>query len=373
MEIIKGFQPKPPKVVVYGVEGIGKSTFAAGFPKPIFIDTEGSTSMLDVDRMEPTSWQMLLNQVIYISKNFRSLGYKTLVIDTLDWAEQLAMKNLLDSKGYKSIEDPGYGKGYTELGEAWGKFLNLLTTCNNTGLIVVCTAHAYMRKFEQPDEMGAYDRWELKLQKKCAPITKEWADLLLFANYKTTILTDSKTKSKKATGGQRVMYTTHHPAWDAKNRMQLPEELPFAYAEIGSVIEALTQDSTKPEFAPDVTTVTAAPPAMPEPELPDVPGLQPDAPPTPPATDAEQAPVAAETVPVYPACLPKTLTDLLAAGQYTADDLRAAIGPKATGGMGYWPADQDLSAIPPDFWAYLVSTWTDTETVLRKVRLPFNN
>jgi len=89
-----------------------------------------------------------------------------------------------------------------------------------------------MRKFEQPDEMGAYDRWEMKLTKKDAPLLKEWADMVLFCNYKTDVITDQATKSKKATGGSRVMYAAHHPCWDAKNRYELPDSMPMSFDEI---------------------------------------------------------------------------------------------------------------------------------------------
>ncbi len=90
--------------------------------------------------------------------------------------------------------------------------------------------------------MGAYDRWELKLGKKTSsqtsPLIKEWADMLLFANYKTiSVATDDKGKKFKAQGGTRVMYTAHHACWDAKNRYGLPEEVPFEYSSIAHIIE----------------------------------------------------------------------------------------------------------------------------------------
>ena len=98
-----------------------------------------------------------------------------------------------------------------------------------------------MRKFEQPDEMGAYDRWELKLSKQCSPLIKEWADMVLFCNYKTFVVNvDNKGVQKgtnKAQGGKRVMYTSHHPCWDAKNRDNLPDELSMEYEAIKEVIE----------------------------------------------------------------------------------------------------------------------------------------
>lgn len=99
--------------------------------------------------------------------------------------------------------------------------------------------------------MGAYDRYQLKLSRQCAPLLKEWSDMVLFANYETTIVTDSKTKSKKATGGQRVMFTTHHPAWDAKNRHNLPEKLPFDFSSIAQLFQPAA-----PVAQPEPTPVT---------------------------------------------------------------------------------------------------------------------
>lgn len=205
------------KVVLYGVEGIGKSTFASQFPSPIFIDTEGSTANMNVHRMDkPTSWQMLMDEVTYIKQTHMC---DTLIIDTADWAETLANQAVCARNSINSIEDLGYGKGYTMVKEDFGKLLNSLSELTDLGINVVVTAHADIKKFEKPDEMGAFDRYQLKLSKQCAPLLKEWADMVLFANYETTIVTDSKTQSKKATGGKRVMFTTHHPAWDAKNVM----------------------------------------------------------------------------------------------------------------------------------------------------------
>lgn len=224
------------KTVIYGPEGIGKSTFASRFPDPLFIDTEGSTKYMDVKRLPaPSSWSMLMQEVQYV-KSTPGLC-KTLVIDTADWAEQMCIKQICSQKNWSGIEDAGWGKGYTYLAEEFGKLLNLLEDVVRSGINVVVTAHAQMRKFEQPDELGSYDRWELKLQKKTAPMVKEWADMVLFANYKTIVVNVDgqgaiKGKNKAQGAGQRVMYTTHHSCWDAKNRHGLPDELPFDYTAI---------------------------------------------------------------------------------------------------------------------------------------------
>lgn len=235
MNITSGKIAKAQKVVIYGVEGIGKSTLASQFPEPLFIDTEDSTLNMNVNRFDkPTSWQMLLEQVEYVKKN---QPCETLVIDTADWAETFAIRDICTKNGVKSIEDFGYGKGYVMVKERFGHFLNSLSDLTEIGINVVITAHAEIRKIEKPDELGQYDHYQLKLTRQTAPLLKEWADLLLFLNYETTIITDAKTNSKKATGGERVMYTTHHPAWDAKNRHNLPEKLPLDFSSLASVFE----------------------------------------------------------------------------------------------------------------------------------------
>ena len=263
LDIITGRTPGALKVVIYGPEGIGKSTLAAQFPRPLFIDTEGSTRHMDVARTrKPASWAMLLEQVKCVRDDPSVCG--TLVIDTADWAERLCIESICASKQIGGIEDMGYGKGYVYLAEEFGRLLNLLEDVAARGVHVVLTAHAMMRKFEQPDEMGAYDRWELKLQKKTAPLVKEWSDLLLFANYKTiSVAADEKGKKFKAQGGRRVMYTTHHPCWDAKNRLGLPDELPLEYAPLAAHLEIADKPAVPEPVHTPPPPETPAPPTAP--------------------------------------------------------------------------------------------------------------
>ena len=248
MKITKGKRARAQKVVIYGTEGIGKSSLASQFPEPLFIDTEGSTDNMDVARLDkPTSWIMLNNQIAFIKAN--PTVCKTLVIDTIDWAESLCVDNLCAMHGKKGIEDFGYGNGYVYAKEEMGRFLNKLQDLIEIGINVVLTAHAQIRKFELPDEMGSYDKYELKLGKKTssqtAPLVKEWADLLLFCNYKTYLISQEKSTKKKAQGNQRVMYTEHNPAWDAKNRHGLPSELPLDYASIAHIFKTEVKEEIK--------------------------------------------------------------------------------------------------------------------------------
>lgn len=232
MEIISGKLIKPKRVVVYGPEGVGKSTFASKFPKPLYIDTEGSTVNLSVDRTPmPSSWGHLFQIISEIRRD--PMGYKTVVLDTADWTQRLAILEMCAKKSIDGIEGMGYGKGYTYLAEEFGKLLDAFSGLVDRGLNVVITAHAATRKFDLPEEEGAYDRWEMKLEKKVAPLVKEWADMVLFLTYKTYVMVDDKTKKAKASGGTvRVIKTEHTAAWDAKNRDGLPPELPADFDKI---------------------------------------------------------------------------------------------------------------------------------------------
>jgi len=240
--ITRGVSAKPVKAVCYGVEGVGKTTFAGAWPNAVFIDVEDGSGHYDVARLpRPTEWLGLLAEIEAAAK-MPEIG--TLVVDTADAAEALCIAHVLTVKKWKGIEDAGYGKGYTYLAEEFSKLTSALDKVAGSGKNVLLLAHAQIRKFEQPDEMGAYDRWELKLQKKDAPIIKEWCDLLLFANYKNDMMKDEQTKKYKATGGKRrVMYATHTAAYDAKNRLGLADELPFEFQAIADKVV----DGSKPK------------------------------------------------------------------------------------------------------------------------------
>lgn len=231
----EGFIARAQKTVLYGPEGIGKSTLASCFPNPLFLDMEGGTAQLNVRRIaKPSTVDELIAIIDEIAVTPSLCG--SLIIDTADWMEMLCIEDICKTYKKPGIEEFGFGKGYVYLGETFARVLAALDKVIAAGIHVVITAHAKMRKFEQPDEMGAYDRWEMKLTKHTAPLLKEWADLLLFCNYQTFVVT-AENKSTKAQGGKRVMYTSHHPCWDAKNRHSLPEVLDLDYSHIAHIFD----------------------------------------------------------------------------------------------------------------------------------------
>ena len=228
LNIITGVIIRALKIIIYGVEGVGKSTLAAQFPDPLFIDVEGGTSQMNVRRIQrPATWEELLSLIIEVAKTPGIC--KTLVLDTLDWAEALCIEFILGKFNQKSIEAFGYGRGYTYLAEEWSKLVAALNAVIASGVNVVAIAHARQRKIELPDQAGSFDHWELKLTKQVAPVMKEWSDLLLFCNYETFVVS-TETNSKKAVGGRRVMYTNHAPTYDAKNRHNLPDVMDLDFS-----------------------------------------------------------------------------------------------------------------------------------------------
>ena len=260
LNITSGRVARPQKLVLYGVEGIGKTSLAAQTPDPLFIDTEGGTAHLDVRRLQkPESWEELLSLIREVAATPDVC--RSLVIDTADWAEAMAIDHICTKYKQPGLESFGYGKGYTYLAEEFARLLSACDEVIRSGKNVVITAHARQRRVELPDETGGFDVWGLKLSKQCAPLLKEWPDALLFINYKTYVVaTDSNTH--KAQGGKRVIYTCHSPVWDAKNRHGLPEEMDLSYASIAPIFGDTPAVSQRTSPAPSQPAPVSPPPAQ---------------------------------------------------------------------------------------------------------------
>lgn len=355
-DISQGPMLSATKLVLYAVEGIGKSTFASQFPNPLFIDTEGSTNTMNVRRLPaPNSWQMLLQEVQYVRDTPGLCS--TLVIDTIDWAERLCIDEVCKTHQKNGIEDFGYGAGYTYVYEAFGKLMNLLSDVVEHQINVVLVAHSMIRKFEQPDEAAPYDRYQLKLidtpKKSVANMVKEWADAVIFANYKTVVEKTDSGKAK-ARGNKRVMYTQHNACWDAKNRWGLAAELPFDYQQIASYIAQATcansahvDQVAQPESSPQANQAPAPVPEQAQPQ---------------PVAQATPAAPSDSSLPDFW----KPALQLMQANGVTIEEIR-----KVAADHGHFTIDTPPENFPTDYiTGFIVPEWSNILEVVKANRIP---
>ncbi|CAB4186592.1 AAA domain containing protein [uncultured Caudovirales phage] len=258
--ITRGTVRRPQRLVIYAPEGLGKSTLASQLPNPLFLDFEQGTHHLDVARIEPKTLKEVNDILDGLVKD--SQGFETLVIDTLDWCEELVTAAIIagaNNPKIKSIEDFGYGKGYTHLAEGFNDLLAKFNAVSRT-MNVVCLVHVHVKKFELPDAAGAFDRYELKLSKQVGPLVREWCDALLFGNWKTRIREvedGDKTKYKGLGGAERKLYAAHSAAWDAKNRHGLADEMPWSAETVLKCFGAGVSVTSTPAPAAVAKTVPA--------------------------------------------------------------------------------------------------------------------
>lgn len=231
-----GARPAPRRTQVAGVEGVGKSTFAADAPNPIFIAAEDGIRHLNVASFpEPRTFGDVLDAVRTLIDEEHP--YKTLAIDTVDWIEPLIWSDLCSRHGWESIETPGYGKGYAVALDEWRKLLAELDRLRAAkGMEIILLAHVTIKTFSNPAGQD-FSRYESKLNRSASALVREWTDANLFATFEEFTKKDGM-KVKGVSTGRRVLYTQRTAAWDAKNRFNLPDELPLSYEEYAAACQA---------------------------------------------------------------------------------------------------------------------------------------
>lgn len=229
----------PTRTVAYGIDGIGKTSFAAGANKPIFVPTEDGCNRLDVAQFPlAEKWDEVINNLRLLYKEDHD--YKTVVIDTIDWAEKLATNHIIAQHYNGDVQSyEAYGRGYKVLAQEWRKLLSALDYLRNKGMEVILLAHATIKTFKNPggDDFDTYKATLLDSPSTSLwGMTKEWSDIVLFLNYKVVVRKDnpkaSKGKGVMAGGGKRVCFATPSAAYDAKVRagFELPDEFELDYA-----------------------------------------------------------------------------------------------------------------------------------------------
>jgi len=218
-----------PRIMVYGVEGIGKSTFGAGAPNPIYILTEDGLGSLKVDHFPlATSFQDVMDAISTLYKE--NNAFETVIIDSLDWLEAIIQREIEQKYDAKDL---AYGKGSLIAAEKWREILDGLNALrNDKGMAIILIAHTTIKRFDSP-EVEPYDRYQPKLQERSNAVVREWADAVLFANYKTIVKKDdvgfNQTNNRGISTGERLLFTSERPAYMAKNRYNMPESIPLSW------------------------------------------------------------------------------------------------------------------------------------------------
>lgn len=229
--VVKGKIETPDLIVLYGPDGVGKSTFGASAPSPIFLGTEKGTANLDVARLPSPKTMEEVSQAI-AELTSEAHDYRTLVVDSLDWLEPIVWDKVCKDAGSTNIEQAygGYGKGYVAANKVWQQMLAQLSDLREKKRMnIILLAHSMVKTFQDPQQNAGYDRYQLKLNDKASALFREFADCVFFANYEVFTKTDQTKRTRAFGEGARLMHTERRPAYDAKNRLGLPPVLPLSW------------------------------------------------------------------------------------------------------------------------------------------------
>ena len=231
--------PKPPRTIIYGAAGIGKTTFAATAPNPIFILTEDGLGDIEVPAFPlATSYEDVMEALSTLGKEEHN--FKTVVIDSLDWLEPLVWNATCKRLGTPTIETPGYGKGYVEASVEWREFFKFATALRDyKNMNVIMIAHGAITRVEDPIH-PAYDTHGLKLHKRASAIAEEYSDIVGYAALKTLLTTESagfgEKRNRAISTGEHVLYLSGTPGYSAKNRYHMPDMVPLSWDEFAKYL-----------------------------------------------------------------------------------------------------------------------------------------
>jgi hypothetical protein len=231
--------PKPPRCVIYGNAGVGKTTFASTAPSPIFILTEDGLGDLDVPAFPlASSYEDVMDALGTLGREEHQ--FKTVVLDSLDWFENLVWQATCKRLGVPTIESPGYGRGYVEAGIEWREFFKFATALrDHKGMNVIMIAHGAITRVEDP-EHPAYDTHTLKLHKRAAAIAEEYSDIVGYAALKTLLTTEAagfgEKRNRAIATGEHILHLAGSPAFTAKNRYHMPDTVPLVWDEFAKYL-----------------------------------------------------------------------------------------------------------------------------------------
>jgi hypothetical protein len=232
--IKKNTELLPPRIMLYGPHGLGKTTFGAGAPNPIFILTEDGLGQIEADHFPlATTFTQVQEALASLTGDH---DFQTVVIDSLDWLDNLVWEEINTKYDAKDL---AYGKGAVIAADYWRKVLDTLNVLRAKGMASILLAHCEIKRFDSP-EVEPYERYQPKLQARSSALVQEWCDMVLFTNYKTLVKTTDVGFNNKVTRGtstgERIMHTNERPAYLAKNRYNLPDQLPLEWSALAEAI-----------------------------------------------------------------------------------------------------------------------------------------
>lgn len=217
--ITRGRTLDAPRIILYGMEGIGKSTFAANFPAPIFIQTEDGLGMIDCAKFPlAKSFDEVFQELVALETEPNE--FKTIVIDSLDWLERLIWDKVAQDSKVNNIEQIGFGKGYTMALTFWRIALDHLESLHKQGKIILLLAHAVAEDYSDP-EVSSLKRFTPRLHKTARSLVAEYVDVILLA---TRAFGAAKGGDQN---NPRIVRTEASPYQVAKSRFAIPAELPL--------------------------------------------------------------------------------------------------------------------------------------------------
>jgi len=264
------------KAIIYGVPGVGKTTFAAQFPSPYILDLERGAERYDVPH----------NSDIETFSEFRQVlatlppGTGTVIIDTFDELEKMIVQHVMNRENVDSLNKigGGYGRGWLAVYEQFGQVISDLDRIRiKQGMNIVLVGHSTIKHFEPADSAG-YDRYTFACYEKNNDMLRRWSDITLFARFDSIVVEDGQ-NAKVKSNGKRVAYTVSNPCWDAKSRWKLPEKIPFEFSAIASILTEPAKKAPETPVSAPVTPPPTAEPSAPAP-APETPPAAPEPPKT---------------------------------------------------------------------------------------------
>jgi len=244
--VTRGKVQEPWRLLLFGVEGIGKTSFGASMPDPIFVDAESGSGQLETARFPtPQNFADVLDAIRELRDGKHE--YKTAVFDTVDWIEALIWRHICARDRMNDVEEYGFGKGFNVALEEWRRFIRDLEMLERQrGMNVLLLGHSHVKTFKNP-EGEDFDRYEPQVHAKAAGVLKQWPRAVLFAHYEQYAEKQSRyqLKAKGVATGERLVFTNRTAAYDAKNRYDLPAQLPLSW---DAFLQAATTERTAAEL-----------------------------------------------------------------------------------------------------------------------------